>query len=129
MDIATSQGSAESSECQYRPRATRYEPSHNDACLAWRERSLESQTDAANPENRRLFALLLDISQTGASVALDRVPQPADGVKLRIEGNQVDDWTEAEVVGVTTSPHGPHLIRLEFRTPCPFETLRAAICD
>ncbi len=128
MDISASQGSPKPSDSQYRQRATRYEPCRNDACLAWEEQAPEPGPESGDQECRRLFALLLDISQTGAVVALDKVPHPKDGVRLGLEGDQLDHWTEAEVVGVTTSPRGPHLVRLAFRNPCPFETLMAAIC-
>jgi hypothetical protein len=128
MNVSTSQESTQSSVAQYRPRATRYEAGRNEACLAWQEQGSQPTPESADLETRRHFALLIDISQTGASIALDRIPHPADGVKLRLDGNQVEDWTEAEVVGVTTTPQGPHLVRLAFRNPCPFETLLAAIC-
>ncbi len=115
------------------PRATRYEPHRNEACLAWRETYPGLELEAIDPAYSTCpaallhFALLLDISQSGASIALDRVPRPEDGVRLRLEGESLD-WTEAEVVGVTRSPLGPHLVRLAFRAPCPFETLVAVIC-
>jgi hypothetical protein len=128
MDTTTDPSPNESSPPLLRPRATRYEPSRNDACLVWKEQDGEVKLSPPSPDDRRLFALLLDISQTGASVALDDIPHPSDGVRLRIEGGHVTDWTEAEVVGVTTTTQGPHLVRLAFRTPCTFETLLAAIC-
>ena len=134
METMANEGLANSSRDSILSRATRYEPNRNDACLTWREPTLglESETirteTSTDPEARRLFALLLDISQTGASIALDRVPRPKDGVWLRLEGEGLTDWTEAEVVGVTTTTCGPHLVRLAFRTHCPFETLIAAIC-
>jgi hypothetical protein len=114
----------------YTPRATRYEPFQNEACLTWRDErpELDQAIDGnatVAPAARRLFALLLDISQTGAAIALDRVPRPGDGVWLGLEG---DSWTPAEVVGVTTTTQGPHLVRLAFKDPCPMETLLAAIC-
>jgi hypothetical protein len=118
----------------FKPRATRFEPCRNDACLTWRESgsSLESETINADnpvaPDAEHLFALLIDISQTGASIALDRVPQAAEHVWLRLEGDGHPDWAEAQVVGVTTTSRGPHLVRLAFRNPCPDETLLATIC-
>ena len=83
---------------------------------------------ATGPESHQTFALLLDISQTGAAVALDMIPDVDQGVWLRLEGESLTDWTEADVVGITTTIRGPHLVRLAFRGPCPFETLRAAVC-
>jgi hypothetical protein len=114
--------------------ATRYEPSQRDACLAWwnhpgaGDRILIDEQEPAVVEAQHQFALLLDISHTGASVALDRVPDDESGVWLRLEGDRLSEWSEAEVVGITTSARGPHLVRLAFRTPCPFETLIAAVC-
>ena len=114
--------------------ATRYEPTRRDACLAWWETSADREADAidvddgAENQPQHHFALLLDISQTGASLALDRVPDSENGVWLRLEGDCFTDWTEAKIVGVTTTTRGPHLVRLAFRAPCPFETLRAAVC-
>ena len=136
METTTLGNSVLSSLRSLPPRATRYEPCRNDACVSWREpfqgRETESVDVIASPtagsQPPRLFALLLDISQTGASVALDRVPEPQEGVWLRLEGEAITDWTEAEVVGVTTTTQGPHLVRLAFKTPCPFETLQAAVC-
>jgi len=115
-------------------RATRYEPCQSDACLSSGETKLDLERDPsllevlAGPKTSRQFALLLDISQTGALIALDRVPSAREGVWLGLEGEANTDWTPAEVVGVTTTPRGPHLVRLAFRSPCPFETLRAVIC-
>ena len=119
--------------------ATRYEPTRRDACLAWREAAGARGPDERGPDPgdpevleadgpRHHFALLLDISHTGAALALDLVPQPEACVWLRMEGDCLTAWTEAEVVGVTTTRRGPHLVRLAFRAPCPFETLKAAIC-
>jgi hypothetical protein len=114
-------------------RATRYEPSRNEARLSWRDSGFVNESARADPEPStelaapQLFALLLDISQTGAAIALDRVFRSGEGVWLRLEGQDSTNWTAAEVVGVTTTTRGPHLVRLAFRSPCPFETLRAAI--
>jgi hypothetical protein len=114
--------------------ATRYEPTQRDACLAWwnvpanGDRILVDEQEPFETEPQHYFALLLDISHTGASVALDCVPDDEAGVWLRLEGDRLSEWTEADIVGVTTSARGPHLIRLAFRTPCPFETLIAAVC-
>ncbi len=114
--------------------ATRYEPTRRDACLSWWETYSESSAEPIIDENpdeaepRHHFALLLDISHTGASVALDEVPEEDSDVWLRLEGESVTDWSQANVVGVTTTSRGPHLVRLAFRSPCPFETLRAAVC-
>jgi hypothetical protein len=116
----------------YRRYATRYEPARRDACLAWwdlnrgDERVDDSQSTVQAPH--RHFALLLDISHTGASVALDELPREDAGVWLRLEGDDVTEWTEAKIVGMTITNRGPHLIRLAFRAPCAFETLRAAVC-
>jgi hypothetical protein len=124
---------AESPTDSLRRYSTRYEPTRRDACLSWWEAGAEPEATAIDsespdePEAEQQFALLLDISQTGASIALDRVPRPENGVRLRLEGESLGEWTEAEVVGVTTTARGPHLVRLAFRAPCPFETLRAAI--
>ena len=114
--------------------ATRYEPSRRDACLSWWERPPELDPDSTLDEAscalapQHHFALLIDISHTGAALALDRVPRSEAVVWLRLEGDGLTDWTEAEVVGVTTTTGGPHLVRLAFRAPCPFETLRSAVC-
>jgi len=118
----------------FRRYATRYEPSRRDACLAWRELPppVEQGPDgidrADEPESHQEFALLLDISHMGASVALDVAPVEGHGVWLRLEGDCLTEWSEAEVVGVTVTNRGPHLVRLAFRSPCPFETLKAAVC-
>jgi PilZ domain len=130
MLIGTREGLVCPKETPYRPRATRYEPFQSEACLTWRDErpELDQAVDGKAtvvPAIGRLFALLLDISQTGAAIALDRVPRPGDGVWLGLEG---DSWTPAEVVGVTTTTQGPHLVRLAFKDPCPMETLLAAIC-
>src|SRR5437879_5930454 len=59
----------------FRRYATRYEPSRRDACLAWRElpppveRGPDGIDGADEPESHQEFALLLDISHMGASVA------------------------------------------------------------
>jgi hypothetical protein len=114
--------------------ATRYEPARRDACLAWWNlpadgpRFLVDEQEPATLESHHHFALLLDISHSGASVALDCVPDDESSVWLRLEGDCLTEWTEADVVGVTISARGPHLVRLSFRTPCPFETLLAAVC-
>jgi hypothetical protein len=118
----------------FRRYATRYEPSRRDACLAWWELAPELEhgpcraDGAEEPASRQEFALLLDISHMGASVALDLAPVEGHGVWLRLEGDCLTEWSEAEVVGVTTTSRGPHLVRLAFRAPCPFETLKAAVC-
>jgi hypothetical protein len=116
--------------------ATRFEPARRDACLAWwnapadgcRIADEDEDHEPADAVSHHHFALLLDISHTGASVALDCVPDDQSAVWLRLEGDCLTEWTEADVVGVTISARGPHLVRLAFRAPCPFETLRAAVC-
>ncbi len=117
-------------------RATRYEPTRREACLSWWDlpadlpADLDGADDADGPdaEPHHHFALLLDISQTGASVALDEIPDADSEVWLRLEGESVTEWSSANVVGVTSTARGPHLVRLAFQSPCPFETLRAAVC-
>ncbi len=132
MLTITDQQLAQSSPHTVRRYSTRYEPTHRDARLFWHESSegeIECPPgpgDSIEPESQ--FALLLDISLTGASIVLDRVPGLDWGVWFRLEGECETDWAEAEIVGVTTSTQGPHLVRLAFRAPCPFETLRSAVC-
>jgi hypothetical protein len=118
--------------------ATRYEPMQRDACLSWGESVLGTLIDpetgttersgSSDPVVQSQFALLLDISHTGARIALDRVPRQGKGVRLGLEGIPLSDWTDAEVVDVTSTTRGPHVLRLAFRSPCPFETLEAAVC-
>jgi PilZ domain len=129
MESATNPGLAWRSRKSYRDRATRFDASRNDASLAWKEASLGVESEASDTDSGPLFALLLDISQTGASIALDQVPRASEEVWLRLEGEGPTDWNEARVVGVETTTGGPHLVRLAFREPCPLETLLAAICD
>ncbi len=133
MPFTLNEAGSERNSGTFRRYATRYEPSRRDACLAWWERSiLEPSAIRSGVETvhdaRRHFALLLDISHAGASVALDDIPSDDAGVWLRLEGEDITEWTEATVVGMTITNRGPHLIRLAFRTPCAFETLRAAVC-
>ncbi len=128
MDMPTIQNPAVPIRENYKDRATRFEASRNDACLTWKESSTRIDPEASGPDARRLFALLLDISQTGASIALDRVPRRNEIVRLKLDGEGSADGTEAEVVAVETTTLGPHLVRLAFRAPCPFDTLLAAIC-
>jgi hypothetical protein len=134
MPTQTCDGPLEVPSGRFLRYATRYEPARRDACLAWWEgaSTIESPLDeageSASHEAHHSFALLLDISHTGASVAFDEVLPEHTGVWLRLEGDDTTDWTEADVVGVTPTSRGPHLIRLAFRTPCEFETLRAAVC-
>ena len=134
METVTKQTSSEPPRHAFQPRATRFETCRHDASLSWGDSSIGYETEAMFPDGstdpmaRRLFALLLDISQTGASIAFDHVPCSGDGVWLRLEGESVTEWAPAEVVNVTTTTRGPHLVRLAFRQPCPFEMLQAAIC-
>src|SRR4051794_8351809 len=101
--------------------APRHEPIQRDASLAWWDSSVEG-------EAHHHFALLLDISQGGASLATDRVPDAEASVWLRLDGDPSTSWTEARVVQVTTTALGPHLVRLAFRGPFPYESLRIAVC-
>jgi hypothetical protein len=135
MSSTIDESSSENRSGASRRFATRYEPAQRDACLAWWERqssidtgSLDECPDSPSRGSHHQFALLLDISHTGASIALDLVPGDGHGVWLRLEGEVTTNWTEADVVGVTKSSLGPHLIRLAFRVPCDFETLQAAVC-
>ncbi len=134
MSVVTGAAPVETCPSSSRRYATRYEPTRRDACLAWCESPPEPEPEAieddilAENEPRHHFALLLDISHTGASLALDRVPEAEKGVWLRLEGDSLTEWTEADVVGVVTTRRGPHLVRLAFRAPCPFETLKVAVC-
>jgi PilZ domain len=134
MEPMTQEDTSTPSRPVFQPRATRYETCRHDACLSWEDSSIGHESEAVFPDSstdpmtRRLFALLLDISQTGASIALDRVPSSGDGVWLRLEGEIVTEWAPAQVVDVTTTTRGPHLVRLAFRQLCPFEILQAAIC-
>ena len=105
----------------YRRLAHRYEPIQRDARLAWWDSSVEG-------EAHHHFALLLDISHGGASLATDRVPDAEASVWLRLDGDPSTSWTEARVVQVTTTALGPHLVRLAFRGPFPYESLRIAVC-
>jgi hypothetical protein len=109
----------------YRRFFTRFEPVRREACLAWWG---PSESLAMEPVAIQHFALLLDISHTGASLALDRVPDGDSNVWLRMDGDEASDWTEADIVGVTATARGPHVVRLKFRGPCSFETLQGAIC-
>jgi hypothetical protein len=133
MTFPPTDGRSEMPQVPYRRYATRYEPARRDACLTWREnlRDGSPSDDQKIPDelvDRRHFALLLDISHTGASVALDELPGEDADVWLRLEGEEITEWTEARIVGMTITNRGPHLIRLAFCSPCPFETLRAAVC-
>jgi hypothetical protein len=134
MEPMTKQDPSAPSGRAFQPRATRFETCRHDAGLSWGDSSFGHESEAVSPDGstdpraRRLFALLLDISQTGASIALDCVPCSGDGVWLRLEGESVTEWALAEVVDVTTTTRGPHLVRLAFRQACPFEILQAAIC-
>ena len=105
----------------YRRLAHRYEPIQRDASLAWWDSSVEGQAHLH-------FALLLDISHGGASLATDRVPDAGASVWLRLDGEPSTGWAEARVVAVTTTAIGPHLVRLAFRGPFSHEALRTAVC-
>jgi hypothetical protein len=129
MESTMNQDSAGQLKETYKERATRFEACRNDASLAWKDATPGGESEASDWQSRRLFALLLDISQTGASIALDRLPPPSDEVWLRFEGEGGNDWNEARVVGVETTTSGPHLVRLAFRDPCPFETMLGVICE
>jgi hypothetical protein len=133
MSFPLIDGRSDMLQVSYRQYATRYEPARRDACLAWRKKlrnEIRSEDQAAPTVQAAFphFALLLDISQTGASVALDEIPEEDAGVWLRLEGDDMTEWTEARIVGMTITNRGPHLVRLAFRDPCAFETLRAAVC-
>jgi len=114
--------------------ATRHEATQRDAYLAWWEipsedsQAIDSSEVPGDFEGHHHFALLLDISHSGASVALDYIPPDRAAVWLRLDWDSDAEWTEAEVVGVTTTVRGPHLVHLAFRSPCSFEILRWAIC-
>ena len=111
-------------------RATRYEVTRREASLAWRERRGSRPRPVpfgADSSPRHHFALLVDISRVGASLVTDRSPEEGTHVWLRLEADWLGEWTEARVVGVTTTARGPDLVRLAFRAPCSPETLRAAI--
>ena len=120
---------------------TRYVPVRRDACLAWWSEAFDGSaalvvqdTDATiefrdqEPEPRHLYALLIDISLNGASVAVDQVPPPGRPVWFSLECLDRSDWVEAEVVGTILTNRGPHIIRLSFRSDCRFETIQTAIC-
>jgi hypothetical protein len=126
-------GRSEQPRLPFRQTATRYEPARRDVCLAWWEKLAGNRApvdgiDPAMGDSPRHFALLLDISHTGASVALDEIPDDDADIWLRLEGEDSAEWLEAMVVGMTITRRGPHLVRLEFRVPCAFETLRAVVC-
>ena len=108
--------------------ATWFQPSRHDACLAWGRSGQLTEALAAPASSASRFALLLDISHIGASVALDEVPHEDAGLWLKLLGDDVTEWTEARVVGMTITSRGPHLIQLAFPVPCGFETLKAAVC-
>jgi hypothetical protein len=115
------EGPARTPPAPYRRLGHRYERVRREASLAWWDPS-------AGGEAHHHFALLLDISHGGASLATDRVPDPDASVWLRLDGDPSTSWTEARVVQVTTTTIGPHLVRLAFRGTLPYESLRIAVC-
>jgi hypothetical protein len=72
-------------------------------------------------------ALLLDISQDGAALVVDDVPAEGLVAWVRPRSDPKPEWVEAVVRGVERTPRGPHLVRVAFRTPCPWEALRSAL--
>ncbi len=113
----------------------RYEPIRREARLTWRvdpPRSVEE--DAPGPfrgiggPSTTLFALLLDIGLAGASIAVDRLPGEDQAVWLKLDAEGAPEWSEASIVGVTSMARGPYLVRLAFRSPCPIDTIRTAVC-
>ena len=134
MSSQSTNGPSDPSAGTFRRYATRFEPARRDACLAWWQicptpaPPRAEEGDESGHSAHHSFALLLDISHTGASVAFDEPLEEDMGVWLRLDGDNSANWTEADVVGVTRTSRGPHLIRLAFRAPCEFETLRSAVC-
>ena len=124
------------------PDSAMHEPVVREACLAWGGDPGELEADGDfDPEAtrefsdvirfdriRQGFALLLEIGLAGATVVVDEVPEADRNLSFHLDDRRAGGWIGAEVVGVTPTPRGPHLVRLAFRDGCPFETLRAAIC-
>jgi hypothetical protein len=122
--------------------SARHEPVQRGAYLAWWCETDEVETaDAFDPEataefdpadlgprSHQVFALLLDISASGARVVVDRVPEDRHPLWFRLDGDPSAEWAEAHIVGSTTTPRGPHIVRLAFRAKCPYQTLREAVC-
>jgi hypothetical protein len=115
-------------------RATRYEPCSNESSVALPGKKMDPVSNFGSAEpptgdpNCTPFALLLDVSATGAMIALDEAPTPREPVWLRLGLQDRVAWREARVVGVTSSPRGPHLVRLAFLDPCPVEVLMDTVC-
>jgi len=122
--------------------SARHEPVLRDARVAWWGEPDESEESepfdpdataefdglAFEPRPHHLFALLLDISASGARVVVDRLPCDERPIWFRLDARSGGDWAEAHIIGATTTPRGPHVLRLAFRAPCPFDTLREAVC-
>jgi hypothetical protein len=100
-----------------------------EACLGWWDEPREPDDHAGELEPDRHFALLLDISHMGASVAVDSLPHQGQEVWMKVEDGRPSQWIEAEVVGIRETLRGPHVVRMAFLEPCPIETLLKTLCD
>ena len=105
----------------------RFQPVCREARIASGLNSGGDMTQPEGSESPQQFALLLDISRSGASVVTDRFPRHDRPVWLRLEGHGPRDWSQARVVAVTSTRRGPHVVRIEFNDPCPYDVLRDAI--
>ena len=116
------------------PRATRYEPCSIESSVALQGEGADRIAGVSRAEppmgdtDPAFFALLLDISASGAAIVLDHAPHPRNLIWLRLRRDGEAARTAAEMVDVTSSRQGPHLARLAFLDPCPVEMLLETVC-
>jgi hypothetical protein len=95
--------------------------------------SAEERREAAEPKPQETMtqrfsnAEVVDISQTGIAVLSGEVPQSDQKIWLRLDQPSATDWVEVVLKEATRSSQGPHLIRLAFTQPCPYDFFKAAL--
>lgn len=85
--------------------------------------SVEQQRPCSpeHPDFLRQEGLLLEISHYGASLVVDELPSVGEKLWICATREPRPTWFTAVVRGCTRTPRGPHLMRIEFNDPCPYD--------
>jgi hypothetical protein len=92
--------------------ARRYPAVTVEAWLSW-------EVDKTTDEIATSPALMLDFSEAGALLAVDRLPPAGVRIWLGLERPARERGIEVSPVAATLTRIGPHLLRLKFTRHCP----------